>query len=200
MALALGVAAFAVNRSALAYTADALTAVDANGTLTQRFFTGTSASPGAAAASGSVVWFVVDVNGDNTPNQPVNLSTILGADDVIVGNTTVGTGVPLPANKPGRLTQTFSTVPDGLNYENKSLYVIAFHSSTVTPGNIPSGTQFDILSIPQVAPSGLGNYKWYITQNLNDQDFTTSAVPEPSTFVLAGLGLAGMFAVRRFKK
>lgn len=193
---------------AQAYLASATTTQSAgDSTVVNRLYS--DAGFTTLAPVGTTVWWVADKNNNGIPllGQPGSAVThdgILGVDDVLLFQDSVDGGI-FGAN-PGKYNRTL-TVPDGQNIETSSIYMILFArtaggglvtSPTFTPtagGETYGALNVGINPIPQV-----GNASWFVTANVQSGQFTVPvAVPEPSTYALVGIGLAGLLA-RRLKK
>ena len=66
-----------------------------------------------------------------------------------------------------------------------------------------SGSIFDTVNVSKDSLGATltgGTFSWALAGTNVDLDFTAAPVPEPSTFVLAGLGALGLGFVARWQK
>lgn len=204
-----------------AYLADAknqLSALDTTGT--SRFFAGTAEAPGAGfnSLTTGIYWFVADTAGNGIQNPSTAMAgDILGADDRILWQD-FGDGSTATTTLLGRFARNGIPVND--SYANNNIYVYVWNRPIPValphPGAAPAseggtdifvesstmeGYKFGVLQlgVRPPPPTG-GNGSWAVFADVYADTFTVAAVPEPSTFALAGLGLVGLIGYRRFKK
>jgi hypothetical protein len=158
-------------------------------------------NPSTLAPINTIVWFVasVDANlgtfGLNTTLTPEQL---LGPDDTLLIQTKVdGVGGVFGE---GVLFETYDNIP-AVN-ASRNMFMIVFGNRTApgvvnhTPGD---GDQFGFASLGVRPPPGFGNADWSpLAEVIGNTHLIV--IPEPSTYLLGGLGLLGLLGYRRFRK
>lgn len=157
------------------------------------------------APVGTIIWFVAstDANlGTIAGNTIITADQLLGSD-TFLAQTRVDGEMFQGGLGAGWLIETIS--PD-TSFATSNIFMIVFgnrinanFASTPPPITPTDGDQFGFVNLGVRPPPASGNADW----NPTSQVFGTGvliAVPEPSTFALAGLGLVGLFGYRRFRK
>jgi hypothetical protein len=178
---------------ASAYNADANIGPDFNNTL---FSAGTTPAP-----LNTIVWFVAstDANlGTFGLNTVLTPDQLLGADDTILVQAKVDGG---SGGGPGYLVETYS----GIDISNspKNIFVLLFGNQTAggTPNLTPVGGElFGFASLGVRANPAFGNADWSPLGSIVGNTHQIVAVPEPATYLLSMLGVAGLIGYRRFRK
>jgi hypothetical protein len=184
--------------SANAYYADVFTGPDKDNIDTKLYL-----SAGNVAPTNRVLWFVVDTNNDGVDTTPVQ-GSILGADDILVFQDTVGggdiegfgiegqyLGVPMGGLSPVNLSDS---------YQTKHIWVYLWNVVEGTTVGL-AGQTFGALDIGAIARVNPNNAQWGINQNVYANQYSVAPIPEPSTYAMIGMGIvAGIAALRRHRR
>lgn len=209
-----------------AYFADSKTQLDAaTTTLTRRFYqtlAGGIVTGNEAQTNSTIVWFVADTLANGIQTTDLSAGNVLGNDDIILWQD-YGDGQQT-GNANARYLRTGISVLDNVGFENAPIYVYVWNATYISSGpnsvfgpdntslplqglagafneiNVQDGMKYGTLLLGPRPPPMSGNASWAIFQNVFMDQFTVAAIPEPSTFALAGLGLVGLIGYRRFKK
>jgi hypothetical protein len=192
MVVAAATTLLASRNNTYSWFADAST----SGSTTQLFLNVSTPAP-----TGTVIWFVADLglNGINPSPTFMEISHIkagVGDDVLLYSDTLDGSR---PGNHPGQYQRNGIQVTDTVAYSNANIWVYLWNvSSAVTgmasaaavgmAGQIFAVTNLGVCTVPSV-----GNAVWSIGAPV------FVSIPEPSTLLLAGLGLAGVVAMQRHK-
>ena len=151
------------------------------------------------APIGSRLWIVADTDGNGLPafGPTVEPSLVLGPGDQIIHVDAVDGSIV--GSNPGSIQRTV-TVDNSVSPLN--LYALLWGSGTpTTEGEVLGGNTFGVYSFgvrPNPFPDP-GNANWAIDANINGSQFTV--VPEPSSALYVGVGLAALaFLRKRFGK
>ncbi|MCI0539094.1 MAG: PEP-CTERM sorting domain-containing protein [Verrucomicrobiales bacterium] len=174
------------------------TASDIDSSVVERLFL----DPGftTLAPLGSRLWVVVDRNSDGLPSYtgPFTPEQVLGADDEIVYQDVVdGT---ILGNQPGKYLRDAITVTNPSNdVDERPLYAFLWGNGTPTSEDtIVAGNSFGVFNMGVNPIPPVGNAEWYISGNINGNEFTAAPpIPEPTSVLFASLGLAAFALIRR---
>jgi hypothetical protein len=158
-------------------------------------------NPSTLAPTNTIVWFVASVDsslGTFGLNTTITPDQLLGPDDTLLVQTKLdGAG---GAFGPGILFETYDNIP-AVN-GTRNIFLILFGNRTApglvnhTPGD---GDQFGFAALGVRPPPQFGNADWSPLSSVIGNTHLI-VIPEPSTYLLGGLGLLGLLGYRRFRK
>jgi hypothetical protein len=164
---ALAVAALATSAvRAQTFGVDVRTSVSATSSSSAtRFYLDETRTP---APIGSRVWFVIDVNGDGVPANPVP-GAILGPDDVLALEDNVAGQLPGSDMFAGRYARNGLFLPDVYrNQTNVYVYLWAFKAplTEVPHYDPPAGASFGMAKVAATPKPDIGNAIWRVAEDV----------------------------------
>jgi hypothetical protein len=191
VAAACGLTLISTN-TASAYLADGRTIISDPNATEARLYSTTS----VLAPVQSVIWFVADTLNNGINLAPADGASVLAVDDILIRADNVDGS--LFGTNPGKYIRGGIAVDD--SFAAVPIYFYLWNTLSASPDTfVPqNGDTFGTYSLGVVPPPQVGNAFWGIDGNVFGDTYIVG-VPEPSTYLLSGLGLLGLAAYRRFK-
>jgi hypothetical protein len=158
-------------------------------------------NPSTLAPINTIVWFVASVDsslGTFGLSTTITPDQLLGPDDTLLVQTKVDGAEG--AYGEGVLFETYENIPSV--YTNRNIFLILFGNRTApgTPNHIPGdGDQFGFAALGVRPKPDFGNADWSPLSAVIGNTHLI-VIPEPSTYLLGGIGLLGLLGYRRLRK